>query len=162
MKIFHQELVFLRKTLIDDEDIKEQESNRLSSDDVASLLEDLKKGIKAHDIIVSFQDFLLTTIHPSSPSDATAKIREKCTSSNFCQTTNNIHPSALIILNIINGSPEDRLALQGDLDNAVQRHLCQFYVLSFRLSATNSSSDLCGLQADDYWKRCKETNKNFI
>jgi hypothetical protein len=54
MKIFHQELVFLRKTLIDDEDIKEQESNRLSSDDVASLLEDLKKGIKAHDIIVSF------------------------------------------------------------------------------------------------------------
>jgi hypothetical protein len=30
-------------------------------------------------------------------------------------------------LDIINGSPEDRLALQGDLDNAVQRHLCQFY-----------------------------------
>jgi hypothetical protein len=115
------ELVFENK------DMEEQCNPMLSSEDVLSLLEDPKKGVKAHDNIASFHDIFLATLHPNLPSNATAEICGTGTSSNFCQTTINIHPFALIIFDIVDGSPEDRLALQGDLDNAVQRHLCQFH-----------------------------------
>jgi hypothetical protein len=98
----------------------EERCNPPSSEDTSSLLEDLKKGVNARD--VRFHDFSLTAIHPNPPSDATAEIHEKGASSDLHQMTNDVHPSALIIFNVINGSPADCLALQGNLDNGmVQR-----------------------------------------
>ncbi len=95
------------------------------ADDISTLLEVLKKGVKAHDIIVSFQDFLLSTMHPHPPSDASSDHRDE--ESKFCQTTNNSHPSSLVLLDILSAAPEVRSTCQGDLDSAVQRHVCQFY-----------------------------------
>jgi hypothetical protein len=83
------------------------------------------KGVEAHRIIVSFQYFLLSTMHPQPPSDASSDHRDK--DSQFRQTTNNSHPSSLVLSDILRGTPEARSACQGDLDSAVQRHLCQLY-----------------------------------
>jgi hypothetical protein len=100
----------------------EERCNPPSSEDASSLLEDLKKGVNARDVSVSFHDFSLTATHPNPPSDATAEIHEKGASSDLHQMTNHVHPSALIIFNVINGSPANCLASQGNLDNGmVQR-----------------------------------------
>jgi hypothetical protein len=64
-------------------------------------------------------------MHPQPPSDAGLDRHDKDTQ--FCQTTNNRHPSSLVLSDILSDTPEARLTCQGDLDSDVQRHLCQFY-----------------------------------
>jgi hypothetical protein len=79
----------------------------------------LETAVNAHKVLVGFQDFLLTTIHPDPPSDAKKDVRDANTF--FEQTATNIHPAALdprdLDLNDHNGS----------LINATMRHAHNAY-----------------------------------
>jgi hypothetical protein len=74
----------------------------------------LKTAVELHNILVGFQDFLLTTMHPEPPSDAEKYVRDANTF--FEQTATNIHPAALDSRQL---GPDDH---NGSLCNATMRH----------------------------------------
>jgi hypothetical protein len=79
----------------------------------------LKTAVKTHKVLVAFQDFLLTTMHPEPPSDAEKVVRDANTF--FEQTTTNIHPAALDSRQL---DPDDH---NGLLCNATMRHAHNAY-----------------------------------
>jgi hypothetical protein len=63
------------KLIIDDADLNKV----FTEDEVTKLKQTIADGVKAHCIIINFQDFLLTTFHPDPPTDAATQQRDETT-----------------------------------------------------------------------------------
>ncbi len=90
----------------------------LSAEMIDELTLKIVQGVDAQRRMLRYHDFLLTVMHPSPPSDATADVRDEA--SRFHQTDTNRHPCA--------ADPEDTNAEHYcQLLNACQRHRCCNY-----------------------------------
>ena len=95
-----------------------QDNQMLSPDNIELLTLKIVEGVEAQRRLLNYHDFLLTTFHPSPPSDATADVRDPAT--RFEQTDTSVHPCST--------DPEDFCnAHYASLINACQRHLCTNY-----------------------------------
>ena len=95
-----------------------QDDRMLSPDDIDLFTSKIVEGVNAQRRLLNYHDFLLTTFHPSPPSDAASDVRDKAT--RFEQTDTNVHPCS--------AGPEDFCdAHYANLINACQRHLCTNY-----------------------------------
>lgn len=79
---------------------------------------DIKKGKEAETIIIQYNDYLVTAIHPEAPHDCKKYPRHEDTI--FQQTENNIHPSARNPFE--DQSEEDEQSHYCRMLDAVQRH----------------------------------------
>ena len=78
----------------------------LSDEQIEEHKKDIENGKKAHDKIVCFHDWLLTTMHPIPPHDSSSKERSKNTFFNQNLNEDICHPSALDVRTLTNVTDE--------------------------------------------------------
>ena len=92
-----------------------------------SLQDMVTNGIKAQNIILTFNDFLLTSWHPGPPNDSQSQSR--CESTVFKSSNESPHPSTADFREFV-FDPADHIDCTEHYCkciNAVQRHKCQLY-----------------------------------
>ena len=100
----------------------------LSDEQIEEHKKDIENGKKAHDKIVCFHDWLLTTMHPIPPHDSSSKERSKNTFFNQNLNEDICHPSALDVRTLTNVTDESiRKVNYSNQLNAVQRHVHSDY-----------------------------------
>jgi PIF1-like helicase/Helitron helicase-like domain at N-terminus len=102
-------------------------------------------GIRAHGILVAYQDFLLHTVHPGNPLPIDANAEERDPNSFFQQTGTSIHPAAR--------EHGDPAATSGDLLSAVNRHLCNDYCKSCRFDYPKTLCESTHIAIKEYKKK---------
>jgi hypothetical protein len=115
-------------------DISNSDSNELNEVEVAKLQEDVKLGLRAHRIVCTFQDFLLTVWHPEPPTDCNEVYRHESTE--FKPSNAMPHPSCNDLRDWLY---EEKVQCDADADSdatkdyycrmldAVERHVHQSY-----------------------------------
>ena len=89
---------------------------------INKLKQSIQEGIRAQQIIVEYNDFLVTTFHPIPPADC--NLEERMEETQFQQQQNNKHPVAMNLLQC--NEWEDHYC---HLIDTVEQHQCCSYCL---------------------------------
>ena len=100
-------------------------SNPASAADYDNLRRLIAEGLDAQKKLYCLQTFLLTTMHPDPPSDATADVRDDSTLFQF--GTGEPHPSSTPLSQLMEMTPEEQEQHYCKLLNATERHKHQNY-----------------------------------
>ena len=112
---------------------------QLNPEAIVEHLDEIWKGKEADPVITQFHDWLLSTIHPSPPSDADKDKRDPSTVFNF--RANVAHPSSFDPRTVVDLDPPEREENYCQLCNAVQRHSCDDYCLNKRKRSGSEAAD---------------------
>lgn len=126
-----------------DADVVEDAANQLSDGEVEECEKLIEKGIAAENIVINFNDWLVTTMNASNllPRDAAS---ERHPSTKFTQGPLLAHPASVHLVDLQDESQSSQSDHYCQLVGAVQRHFCQNYCLRKRtIKKNDGSSAVC-------------------
>ena len=92
---------------------------------IEELVEKVREGKRAMNIIIKYNDAFITTCHNVPPSDAASDTRDDGTI--WKQLDDNKHPTSLDPRTLYDLPEEERKQWHSNVLNATERHKCQAY-----------------------------------
>jgi hypothetical protein len=109
---------------------KEFKSKTWTAEKVATMKRHVREGIKAQDVLIQYNDFLLTTTHPQPPADANAVQRDNATI--FNPSNGIAHPCSKDARETMVNASDEKEEQYCNVLNAVERHKCSNYCLRIK------------------------------